>query len=94
MEVKKLSIKAFSLTCSLLWGGAVLLVGSINLYRPGYGQVFLSLVSSCYPGYDGLPSLQSVITGTAYAMLDGLVCGTIFAWLYNVLANHDKCSKN
>jgi hypothetical protein len=40
-----------ALAIGLFWGGAILLVGVSNLIWPGYGQAFLQLAASMYPGY-------------------------------------------
>ena len=37
----RFSLKAIALAGALLWGGAILLVGLINLAWPGYGLNFL-----------------------------------------------------
>lgn len=60
-----------------------LFVGFLNFLRPSYGKTFLDVVSSVYPGYKVTGSLGSVIIATLYALLDGLVSGALFAWLYN-----------
>jgi len=79
----KLSIKSLAITSSLLWGGAVLTVGVINLVKPTYGRRFLRMIGSIYPGYHATPEARDIATGTAYALLDGAVGGAIFAALYN-----------
>jgi hypothetical protein len=81
-----LSIRALTFTAALLWGGGVLVCGLANLIWPTYGVAFLQLVSSIYPGYHATRSLGSVVVGTLYALLDGAVCGWLFAWLYNRVA--------
>ena len=45
-----------------------------------------TLGASIYPGYHGPAGFGSVIVVTLYALLDGLVCGALFAWLYNAFA--------
>lgn len=82
----KLSTKAFAITAGLFWGGAILLVGLVNLVSPDYGVAFLNLSASVYPGYEPMTGVGSVITGTLYGLVDGAIGGFIFAWLYNVLA--------
>jgi hypothetical protein len=82
----KLSIRALAITAAILWGGAVLFCGVLNLIWPAYATAFLQLVSSIYPGYHATRTLGSVVVGTLYAMLDGAVGGLIFGWLYNRLA--------
>ena len=81
-----LSIRALTFTAALLWGGGVLVCGLANLIWPTYNVAFLQLVSSIYPGYHATRSLGSVVVGTLYALLDGAVCGWLFAWLYNRVA--------
>jgi len=82
----KLSLRALMLTVALLWGGAVLFCGLLNLIWPAYGVAFLQMVASIYPGYHATRSLGRVVVGTLYALLDGAVCGLLFAWLYNRFA--------
>ena len=83
----RLSIIAFSLAVGLIYGAAVLVVALANLIWPDYGLAFLQLAASVYPGYHPDQSIASVITGTCYALVDGTVCGVVFAWLYNLLAS-------
>lgn len=82
----RFNIKALAIACGILWGGAVLLVGFANLICPHYGQQFLELLSSWYPGYHATRSFGEVILVTVYALADGLIGGAIFGWLYNSLA--------
>ncbi len=81
----KLNIKAFVLTCAILWAAAIFIVGMANLICPGYGAAFLQVMASIYPGYDGSVTFGSVIVGTLYAVVDGAIGGLVFAWLYNLL---------
>jgi hypothetical protein len=43
-------------------------------------------MSSLFPGYESIGTFGSVIVGTLYALLDGAVCGAVFAWFYNIFA--------
>ena len=72
------------LTAGLVWAGAVLMVGVTNLIWPGYGNTFLQLVASIYPGYDATRSVGAVIVGTLYALVDGAIFGLVVGWLYNL----------
>lgn len=81
----KLSIKKFALTCSILWGLAVLIVSTTNLIWPGYGGVFLTVMASIYPGYEAMQGVDSIIIGTLYALVDAGIGGAVFAWLYNFI---------
>lgn len=82
----KVNIGASAATVALLWGGAVLTVGIINLARPRYGKEFLRAMASVYPGYKGTRTPAQVAIGTGYALADGAVGGAICGWLYNQLA--------
>jgi hypothetical protein len=81
----KLSIKSMALTCGIIWGIAIFLVGLGNQCMPPYGAAFLELTDSIYPGfhYHEDAGFGSVIIVTLYGTLDGLVGGAVFAWLYN-----------
>jgi hypothetical protein len=82
----KLDIKAMALTAGILWAACFFLTGVVNLVWPWYGGAFLALGASIYPGYHGPGGFGSVIVVTLYALLDGLVCGAVFAWVYNRFA--------
>ena len=80
----KLNVAAMAIATGLAWGVlAIFLTGVGNLIWPGYGQPFLELTASLYPGYKAAASFGQVIVGTLYGMLDGAVAGAVFAWLYN-----------
>jgi len=80
MKLKKLPL---AFTAAIFWGGAVLLVGIANLIFHSYAANFMSLVASIYPGYHYPSGFGGVIVATLYAILDGLVCGFLFALVYN-----------
>ncbi len=82
----KLSVKAFAITAALVWGGAILITGIFYLIVPPYGEHFLLTISSVYPGFHVSGSLLDVLAGTGYGLIDGGVCGCLFAWLYNLFA--------
>lgn len=82
----KLDLKAMALTWAILWGAAVFLVALVNLICGCYGQRFLEMLASGYPGYQATRSIVEVLIVTVYAFFDGLIGGAIFAWLYNRLA--------
>jgi len=90
----KFAIRPLTLTCAILWGGSVFLCGTANLLWPPYGETFLQLLDSIYPGYDASPSFSSVIIGALYAVLDGAVGGLIFGLLYNLLAGKCPCHQD
>jgi hypothetical protein len=89
----KLSLKAFTIAGALLWSGAILFVGLINLLRPGYGLDFLQLTSSVYPWFHVSHTISSVIIGTIDGFVDGAVGSLIFALLYNGFAGRQTQSQ-
>jgi hypothetical protein len=86
----RLSLKALAVAAGLLWGGAILFVGLINLARPGYGISFLEMMSSVYPWFHASHTLGDVIVGTVDGLIDGAVAGLLLAWLYNSFAGARK----
>ena len=82
----KFNVTALALTAGLVWGAAILVVGSANVMWPGYGGAFLDLAASVYPGYHPGAAFGSVVTGTLYGLVDGAIGGAVFGWLYNLLS--------
>ena len=82
----KLSIRALVFAAAVLWGATVLVVGLANVLWPPYGQAFLTMLDSIYPGYHATGSAGSVAVGTMYAAVDGAIGGLLFGWLYNFCA--------
>jgi hypothetical protein len=82
----RLNIRAAALAAGVLWGVAVLAVALANRIWPEYGGAFLQAAASLYPGYKASGSLGDAIAGFLYALVDGLLCGLVFAWLYNLFA--------
>jgi len=80
----KFNITALAFTVGLIWGGAMLFVTLANMIWPGYGQTFLDVIASIYPGFRPGTGISSVIVGTIYGLLDGAIGGAIFGWLYNL----------
>ncbi|MGA7386783.1 MAG: hypothetical protein WBW99_02485, partial [Pseudolabrys sp.] len=79
----RLNTPAMAVAFGILWGACLLLVGVANMIWPSYGQAFLQLCASIYPGYHPGTGLASVVIGTIYALVDGVIGGAIFGWLYN-----------
>jgi len=76
----KLDLKAFAITCSLVWGfGLFFLTWWIIMFDGPSGEV--TLIGRLYRGYSISPA-GSVI-GLLWALADGFVGGAVFAWLYN-----------
>jgi hypothetical protein len=82
----RLSIKGTAIAGGLLWGGAILVLGLINLAKPSYGMNFLQTISSVYPWFHASRTIGDVVIGTIDGLVDGAVGGFLFGWLYNVFA--------
>jgi hypothetical protein len=82
----KFNTKALALASAILWGLAMLLMSLANLIWGNYGQQFLQTMSSVYPGYHATRTVAEVVIGTLYGVVDGLIAGSVFAWLYNQFA--------
>ncbi len=82
-----LNVKAFSLTCGLVFGfGLFFLTWWKMAFEGATGEV--TFIGRLYRGYTISP-VGSVI-GLCWAFADWLVGGAIFAWLYNVIASRVK----
>jgi hypothetical protein len=87
----KLNVKAFALTCALVWGlGLFLLTWWIIAFDGATGEV--TLIGRLYRGYTISP-VGSMI-GLAWASIDGLIGGALFAWIYNFIACRPEKIKN
>ena len=76
----KLNVKAFAMTGGLFWGLAVfLLTWWIIAFEGVTGEV--TMIGKVYRGYTISP-VGSFI-GLIYALIDGMIGGAVFAWLYN-----------
>ena len=83
----QLSLKATAIAAGLVWGGAILIVGLINLADPSYGMSFIQMTSSVYPWFHASRSVENVIIGTVDGLIDGAIAGLVFALLYNAVTN-------
>ncbi len=83
----KLDVKAFAVTCALIWGfGLFFLTWWVIAFDGATGEV--TLIGRLYRGYRISPA--GSIIGFVWAFLDALVGGAIFAWLYNILSKRWK----
>ena len=79
----KFDVKAFALTCGLVWGlGLFFLTWWIIAFDGVTGEA--TLIGRLYRGYT--ISAMGSLVGMIWAFFDGLIGGAIFAWLYNLLA--------
>jgi hypothetical protein len=79
----KLNIKAFALTCGILWGLGLFFLTWWIIAFDGTGNSPM-IIGRIYRGYTISP-VGSVV-GLIWAFFDGLVGGAIFAWVYNKFA--------
>ena len=79
----KINIKAFAITSGLVWGvGLFFLTWWIigfdgSTYDP-------TLIGKLYRGYSISP--MGSLIGFVWAFVDGLIIGSVIAWLYNFIA--------
>lgn len=83
----KFKVIVLAITAGVFWGAAILIVSLANLIWPGYGMALLDVVASVYPGYHPGTGIGSVITGTLYALVDGVIAGALFALLFNFVSS-------
>ena len=76
----KLDVKAFALTCAVIWSAALAL-GTWWVMAFGAPTPNPTWISFFYRGYS--LTLSGSLVGAAWAFVDGLVGGAVFAWLYN-----------
>ena len=78
----KLSIKALGLTSGILWGLTVFIITLWIIVIDSPGNT-LGLLHKFYFGYS--VSWAGAFIGLVWGFVDGLICGSILAWLYNLL---------
>ena len=79
----KLNVKAFALTCGLVFGfGLFFLTWWIIAFDGATGEA--TFIGRIYRGYTVSPS--GSLIGFCWAFADWLIGGALFAWLYNVSA--------
>jgi hypothetical protein len=86
----KLNVKAFALTCGIIWGaGLFALTWWIISFNGITHEV--TLIGRIYRGYN-LSPLGSIV-GFVWGFVDALIGGAIFAWLYNVIAGRSSAKE-
>jgi hypothetical protein len=79
----KINVKAFSLTCGIVWGlGLFLLTWWIIAFDGATGEA--TLIGRMYRGFTISPAGSFI--GFVWAFVDGLIGGAIFASLYNLIS--------
>ncbi len=82
----RVHVKALSVAVALFWALIVLIVALGNIGLNPYGQAFLDVAASIYPGYRAEATLWQALLVTFYAAIDGAIAGLAVGWLYNRLA--------
>ena len=86
----KLNVKAFALTCGTILGfGLFFITWWIIATSGATGEP--TFIGRIYLGYRISP-LGSII-GLAWAFVDGLIGGGVFAWLYNRITSYTSNTK-
>ncbi|MDA2920415.1 bacteriophage holin [Desulfobacterota bacterium AH_259_B03_O07] len=79
----KLNIKAFALTCGIIWGlGLFALTWWMIAFGGATGEK--TIIGKFYIGYS--ISAAGSFIGLIWGFVDALIGGAIFAWLYNLIA--------
>lgn len=79
----KLNARALAITAGIFWGVVVMLATWwVLLFHTG-GQT-IKLLQNFYIGYS--VSIVGSLLGLVWGFVDGLICGYIFATLYNLFA--------
>jgi hypothetical protein len=83
----KLNVRAFALTCGLIWGlGLFALTWWVILWEGYTSEV--TAIGHIYRGYN-ISALGS-LWGLLWGFCDGFIGGLIFAWLYNLLSGRPR----
>ena len=83
----RLHVKPFAAAFSLVWGFSMSFIALWIWMFEGKKDKPI-FMSSIYRGYRTGP-IGSLI-GLAWGLIDGLIGGAIFAWLYNLLSSKSK----
>jgi hypothetical protein len=79
----KLNVKAFGLACGLCWGGAMFVLGVVDIFTT-WGDGIGAIMSTAYIGYS--PTIIGSLIGGLWGFCDGGIGGAVVAWLYNKLS--------
>jgi len=78
----RLNVLAFATTCAAIWGIGLFSVTLWIVLWDGQ-SADPTLIGHVYRGYS--LTVAGSLVGLIWALADGFVGGTIFAWLYNLL---------
>ncbi len=80
----KFNIAAAAITGGIGFAIALAGAGMLNMLFEGYGQAFLDLLASLYPGYKASGTAGDLVIGCFYAATDGIIALGGLALLYNL----------
>lgn len=83
----KLNVKAFALTFAIVWGAALFMATWWIILLDGSSDG-PTAIGSLYRGYSITPTGSFI--GLVWALVDGLIGGAIFAWIYNWFVSRAK----
>jgi len=78
----KLDVKAFAITAAVFWGSGLFLLTWWIILLDG-SSTAPTFIGQIYRGYTVTPT--GSLIGLVWAVVDGLIGGAIFAWIYNFL---------
>jgi hypothetical protein len=76
----KVDVKALGLSCGIMWGSAMLILGLLNTFST-WGSGLEELMGTLYIGYK--PTIVGSLIGGIWGFFDAGVGGVILGWLYN-----------
>ena len=79
----KLEVRAFALTCAIVWGLGLPLLTWWIIALDG-ASTAPTWLGHIYRGYS--LTVAGSLIGAIWAFFDGLIGGAIFAWLYDVIS--------
>ena len=87
----KLNVKAFALSCGIVWGvGVLCLAWWIILFDGPTGEI--TMLGRVYRGFSITP--VGSLVGFVWGLCDGFIGGAIFALIYNKLAGSTAASES
>ena len=82
--MSRFNVRAFAITTGLVWGLGLFAITWWIIAFDGQSPGDPTFIGKIYRGYE-VTAIGSLI-GLAWAFVDGLIGGAIFAWLYNLVA--------
>ena len=86
----KFNVAAAAITGGVGFALALGISAVLNMAFEGYGQAFLDIMASVYPGYKASGTVGDLVIGCFYAAVDGIIAGGGLALLYNIASSCGK----